>query len=215
MLKVWGRRNSANVQKVLWLIGELGLDHEVIAAGGAFGGLDTPAFLAMNPHGRIPVLEDGGLVAWESHTILRYIAARYGEGRFWDADPAVRARQEGWMDWTQTDLQPAFIGGVFWGYYRTPERQRNWPAINASLRQCAVLFARLDDALAGSPYLGGDEPSLADTAAGSALYRYYELDIERADLQNVAAWYERLRARPAYQAHVMVPFDDLRGRLSF
>jgi glutathione S-transferase len=215
VLRVWGRRNSANVQKVLWLIGELGLDYEHIPAGGAFGGLDTPAFLAMNPHGRIPVIEDGDLVAWESHAILRYIAARYGQGRFWDADPAVRARHEAWMDWTQTDLQPAFVGGVFWGYYRTPEDQRNWPAIEASLRQCAVLFGRLDHAVAARPYLGGPDPSLADITAGAALYRYFELDITRPELPNVAAWYDRLRSRPAYREHVMVAFDDLKGRLSF
>ena len=57
MLKIWGRRNSFNVQKVMWLVGELGLAHEHIDAGGAFGGLDTPAFRAMNPHGRVPVID--------------------------------------------------------------------------------------------------------------------------------------------------------------
>jgi len=69
MLKVWGRRSSFNVQKVMWLVGELELPHEHIDAGGAFGGLDTPAFLAMNPHGRVPVIADGDAVVWESHTI--------------------------------------------------------------------------------------------------------------------------------------------------
>jgi glutathione S-transferase len=82
MLKVWGRRSSFNVQKVMWLIGELGLAHEHIDAGGAFGGLDTPAFLAMNPHGRIPVIRDELATVWESHAILRYLAARDNAGRF-------------------------------------------------------------------------------------------------------------------------------------
>ncbi len=77
MLKVWGRRNSFNVQKVLWLIGELGLAHEHIPAGGDFGRLDEPSFRALNPHGRVPVIEDGDLAVWESHAILRYLAARY------------------------------------------------------------------------------------------------------------------------------------------
>ena len=70
MLKVWGRRSSFNLQKVMWLVGELGLPHEHIPAGGSFGGLD-PAVLAMNPHGRVPVIDDDGTVVWESHTILR------------------------------------------------------------------------------------------------------------------------------------------------
>ncbi|TCS17404.1 glutathione S-transferase N-terminal domain-containing protein [Caulobacter sp. BK020] len=82
MLKLWGRRSSANVQKVLWLIGELDLPHDLIPAGGGFGGLDDPAFRAMNPHGKVPVIADGAVVVWESHAILRYLAATYGENRF-------------------------------------------------------------------------------------------------------------------------------------
>jgi glutathione S-transferase len=71
MLKVWGRRSSFNVQKVMWLIGELDLPHQHIDAGGAFGGLDAPEFLAMNPHGRVPVIRDEDATVWESHAILR------------------------------------------------------------------------------------------------------------------------------------------------
>ncbi|WP_343717951.1 glutathione S-transferase N-terminal domain-containing protein, partial [Inquilinus sp.] len=70
MLTIWGRRNAFNVQKVMWLVGELGLPHEHIPAGGDFGGLDDPAFRARNPHGRVPVIDDGGMVVWESHSIL-------------------------------------------------------------------------------------------------------------------------------------------------
>src|SRR6266700_1143610 len=127
MLKVWGRRSSFNVQKVMWLIGELGLEHRHIDAGGRFGGLDTSAFLAMNPHGRVPVIQDGDATVWESHAIVRYLAARHGAGHFWSGDPAVRAVVDGWMDWSQTSLQPDFLVGVFWGFYRTPEDKRHWP----------------------------------------------------------------------------------------
>ncbi|KOQ20555.1 glutathione S-transferase, partial [Achromobacter xylosoxidans] len=115
MLTIWGRRSSFNVQKVLWLAGELGLAYEHVPAGGQFGLLDTPDFLRMNPHGRVPLLRDGDTVVWESHAILRYLAARHGADAFWSADPARRARADGWMDWAQTALQPAFLAGVFWG----------------------------------------------------------------------------------------------------
>src|SRR5215471_587771 len=111
MLKIWRRRSSFNVQKVLWLIGELGLAHEHIPAGGSFGRLDESPFRALNPHGRVPVLEDGDLAIWESHTILRYLAARYSSGKFWLDDPAARACIEGWMDWSQTSLQTDFLNG--------------------------------------------------------------------------------------------------------
>ena len=215
MLKVWGRRSSFNVQKVLWLIGELGLAHEHIPAGGSFGRRDEPGFLAMNPHGFVPVLQDGDVVAWESHTILRYLAARYGAPRFWSDDPAARARVEGWMDWSQTALQPAFLMGVFWGYYRTPEPQRDWPAIRRSMDACAAHFRLLDGILSRQAYLAGDALTLADIPAGTSLYRYYELDIERPSLPAVEAWYARLQQRPAYWEHVMVPFSELRGRLDY
>jgi glutathione S-transferase len=215
MIRVWGRRSSFNVQKVLWLVGEIGLAHEHIPAGGSFGRLEEPAFRALNPHGRVPVLQDGDLAVWESHAILRYLAARYGETRFWAGDPATRAPVDGWMDWAQTALQPAFLNGVFWGYYRTPEPQRDWPAIRQSLDCCADLFGMLDRILADRPFLTCDRLSLADIPAGTTMYRYFELDIDRPSLPNVEAWYRRLQQRPAYREHVMLPFGELRGRLDY
>lgn len=213
MLKVWGRRNSFNVQKVLWLVGELGLAYDHIQADGSFGGLDEPSFRALNPHGRIPVIEDGDLAVWESHAILRYLAARYGQKDFWADDPATRSHSDGWMDWVQTTLQPIFLTGVFWGYFRTPEALRDWPAIHKNLGLSADLLRLLDHVLADRPFLNGEAFSLADIPAGTSLYRYFELDIERPQLPNVEAWYRRLQERPAYREHVMIPFEDLRGRL--
>jgi glutathione S-transferase len=214
MLKVWGRRSSFNVQKVLWLVGELGLAHQHVPAGGSFGRLDEPAFRALNPHGRVPVLEDGDVAIWESHTILRYLAARYGRGTFWLDDLAERSRVESWMDWSQTSLQPDLMG-VFWGYYRTPDAQRDWPAIHRHLDRCTEHFRLLDRVLAARPFLMGEELSLGDIPIGTSLYRYFELDIERAELPHVTNWYQRLQQRPAYREHVMVPFAELRGRLEY
>jgi glutathione S-transferase len=213
MLKVWGRRNSFNVQKVMWLVGELGLVHEHVPAGGSFGQLDEPAFRALNPHGRVPVIEDGRLAVWESHAILRYLASRYGRNRWWAPDLAIRSRVDAWMDWSQTTLQPDMLTGVFWGFYRTPDAQRDWPAIRKSLARCAEHYQLLDRELADQPYLAGDQLSLADIPAGTSLYRYFELEIERPDVPNVMAWYQRLQERPAYRQHVMIAFEDLRGRL--
>ena len=216
MLQVWGRRNSSNVQKVMWLIGELDLPHEHIPAGGSFGLTQSAEFLAMNPHGRVPVIKDGdGTIVWESHSILRYLAARYGSPRFWSDDAGQRSQADRWMDWSQSTLQPAFLTGVFWGFYRTPEALRNAKSIEENLSRCAQYFLLLDRVLAERPFIAGDGLSLADIAAGSNLYRYFELDIKRPDVPNVQAWYDRLQLRPAFREHVMVPFDELFGRLSF
>jgi len=215
MLRVWGRNSSFNTQKVLWLVGELGLAHEHIPAGGDFGRLGEPGFRALNPHGRVPVIEDGDAVVWESHACLRYLAACYGRGVFWADDPAERARVDGWMDWSQTALQPDFLNGIFWGYYRTPEAQRDWPAINRSLARCAGHFTLLDRVLAGRSFLLGEQLSLADIPIGTSLYRYFELDIDHPELPHVRTWYERLQERPSYRQHVMLPFGELRGRLDY
>jgi glutathione S-transferase len=215
MLTVWGRRSSFNLQKVMWLVGELGIEHRQIEAGGRFGGLDTPEFKAMNPHGRVPVIDDRGVVVWESHAILRYLAARYARGSFWSDDDATRSLSDQWMDWAQTTLQPDVLVGVFWGFYRTPESQRNWLSINERIERCAQHFLLLDRLLVDRTFLLGDQLTLADIPIGANLFRYFSLDIERPSVPNVEAWYRRLQDRPAYRSHVMVPFDELRGRLEY
>jgi glutathione S-transferase len=199
----------------MWLVGELGIAHRHIELGGAFGGLDTPEFRALNPHGRVPVIVDGDVTVWESHTILRYLAARYGRESFWSEDAATRSRWERWMDWAQTTLQPDFLTGVFWGFYRTPQAQRDMRAVNEKIRHCAAHFQLLDAILANRPFLLGDRLTLADVPAGAHLYRYFNIDIARPHVPNVECWYRTLQERPAYRTHVMVSFDDLYGRLEY
>ncbi|HEY5237699.1 MAG TPA: glutathione S-transferase family protein [Rhizomicrobium sp.] len=211
MLKIYGRRNSINVQKVMWAVGELGLAHERIDVGGPFGGLNTPQFLTMNPLGRIPVIEDDGAIVWESHAIVRYLAAKYGEGSLWAADPAERSVADRWMDWAQADLYPAFFG-VFGGFFRTPESQRNWPAIRAAQTRTTALYRILDKLLADQPFIAGGTFTMGDIPAGTTLYRYYNLEIERPHLPNLERYYVHLRERAVYREHVMISFEDLRGR---
>lgn len=215
MLRIWGRRNSINVQKVMWAVGELGLTHERIDAGGSFGGLDTDEFAVMNPNRRIPVLDDSGTIVWESHAIVRYLAVKYGPGSLAPGDSGICAQSDMWMDWVLADLQPAFIGGVFWNFYRTPETRRNWESIRKGLARSTILFRLLDRHLDGRFFVAGDSLTIGDIPAGVQLYRYFNLDIDRPELPNVEGWYKRLQEREAYRAHVMVPFDDLYGRLTF
>ena len=81
MIKIWGRNTSVNVQKVMWALGELGVPHERIDVGGAFGKNNEPAYLAMNPNGLVPTLEEDGFLLWESNSIVRYLAAKFGAAR--------------------------------------------------------------------------------------------------------------------------------------
>jgi glutathione S-transferase len=211
MLKVWGRRNSSNVQKVMWLIGELGLAYEHVSVGGKYGGLDDPAYRKMNPHGRIPMIQDGELVVWESQSILRYIAAQYGRGSFWPDSAAERSVADSWGDWAVSSPVAEF-NAFFWAWFRTPEPERDWPLIEKHRALMAKHFQTLDTTLGDRPFLAGAALSLADIPIGCALYRYFESDIEKPDLPNLAAYYARLKERPAYQENVMIPFEELRGR---
>jgi len=215
MLTLWGRRSSFNVQKVMWLLGELALPHRHIEAGGAHGGLDTDAFGAMNPHRKVPVIDDDGHVVWESHAILRYLAARHGTARFWTEDARERSQADRWIDWAATSLQPDFLMGVFWGFFRTPPPARDTAAVAAAIARCDAHMAILDRVLAGRPFLSGEAPGLADIPAGTALFRWFTLDIPRAPAPHVEAWYARLCQRPAYRDGVMIPYGELRGRLAF
>jgi glutathione S-transferase len=211
MLKIWGRSTSANVQKVLWMVDEIGLAYERIDAGGRFGGLDTPAYRALNPNARVPTLEDDGVVVWESNAILRYLAARYSEGNLWDQDPGARAQVDQWMDWMQTTLAPDYYG-LFWAAVRTPPERRNPVAIKQHARQLGEHYRLLDHLLAGRAFLLGDRLSLADIAIGVTLYRYHAMEVERPALANFAAWYASLGQRPAFRNNVMTSFEELRGR---
>jgi|TARA_Y100000310_G_scaffold344554_1_gene457936 glutathione S-transferase len=213
-MKVYARRSSSNSQKVLWFLGELGLTYEFVDTGGAAGGLDAPDYLAMNPNGTVPLILDDDLPVWESHTILRYLAARYGTEQYWPQDPVARSHIDRWMDWSQAQFDRAFMG-LFWGYYRTPQEQRNEAQVQGWVDQCQALTGIMNGRLGEHHYLGADDLTLADIPAGSLMYRYVHLDVTRDLPEHVAAWYERLAARDAFQDHIMRPFDELRGRLAF
>ena len=213
-VRLWGRASAFNVQKVLWLLGELGLPFDHSEVGGAHGGLDAPEFLRMNPHGRVPVLRDGDTVIWESHSVLRYLAARYGSETLWPVDPAARSHVDRWMDWSLASLQPAFMR-LFWGYFRTPPDLWDRPGLQPAIEECDRFFALLDGQLAERAYLAGPAFSLADIPAGTALYRYFGMGLPVPRHRHVDAWYGRLCAREPYRRAIMVPFEELRGRVEY
>ena len=214
MITLWGRRNSVNVQKVLWTLGELRLAYDHIDAGGDAGGLDDPAFRAMNPHGRVPVLKDGEAAIWESNAIVRYLSARYSPGGLCPEDLGERAAAEAWMDWTLATLQPAIMG-LFWGFYRTPAAARDAARNRVLAADCARAICALDAWLAQRLFVAGPAFSMADIAAGTLMYRYFEIDVGRPPAPAVAAWRARLAERTPYAEHVMRPFGELLGRLAF
>jgi len=203
MLTIWGRNNSNNVKKVLWCAEEIGLAYDSIPAGGSFGLTADPAYRAMNPNGLVPTIRDGDFVLWESNAIVRYLATRYAPGTLAPEDPQARASADRWMDFATSSVAPPFRD-VFWGMIRTAPEKRDLAAIAAGREKCATLFAIVDRALADQPWLSGESFGMGDIPLGCFAYAWLEMPIERPDMPNLAAWYERLKQRPAYQKAVMI-----------
>jgi glutathione S-transferase len=209
-ITVWGRATSSNVQTVMWTLAELGLAHERIDLGGAYGGNDAAEYRAMNPNGLIPTMRDGDLVLWESPAILRYLSAKYGEEAFWPSDPGARAALDKWAEWAKTSLAPALIYKVFWQLVRVREAERDMGLVASGAEELKGFMAILDQRLAEGAYLGGEDICFADIMVGHLLYRYMTLDFPKIATPQVDAYYARLTARPAYAEHVMVSYDTLR-----
>jgi len=214
MLKVWGRSNAYNVQKVLWLLDEISLNYEHINVGSNKGDLNTEAFLSMNPNARIPLIEDNELIVWESNTILRYLASEYDSNRYCYSSPAERTNIERWMDWELATLQPDFIS-LFWEFYRTPKEQRNKEKINHYLNRCHNNISILNKHLKNRKYLAGSLFTIADIAVGTSFFRYYNMGVTVEEFENVNIWYQHLFNRDSYQKTIALPFDELKGRLEF
>jgi glutathione S-transferase len=202
MIKIWGRKTSSNVQKVMWAVGEIGLPHQRIDIGGPFGKNREPAYLTMNPNGLVPTLEEeDGFLLWESNSVVRYLAAKHQSTVLEPADPHARGRASQWMDWQLAVCGPA-ITPVFWGLIRTPPEKRDHTAIETGKKNTTAAMVMVDEQLAKTAYLAGDAFSYGDIPVGIMAYRYRQLVPERPALKNFERWYAAISARQAFKDHV-------------
>ena len=204
MLKIWGRTNSVNVQKVLWCCEEARIPYDRVEAGGAFGVVNTPEYRRLNGNGLVPTIDDDGFVLWESNAIVRYLAAKHASGRLWPDDLARRANADRWMDWQQTTFWPA-IRALFMGLVRTPVEKRDPRALEDSRLKTAEVLEVLDGHLASSAFVAGDDLTAGDIPLGCGIWRWMALPVERPARPNVQRWFDALAQRPAYKAVVMRP----------
>jgi len=207
MLTIYGRTNSANVQKVLWCLAEIGVPYRRIDAGLAHGKNHEPWYLALNPNGLVPLMQDGAFTLWESNTIVRYLASKHAHGSLYPAAPEHRALAERWMDWQLSTLvRPVSI--VFQNLFRTPVEKRDSAAIEHNLVVANRAVAVLDAHLATQPYVAGASFTIGDIAVGTIAHRWLEIpDIERPPLTALREWRARLAERKGFKAHVMLPLS--------
>ena len=202
MLKLWGRTNSVNVKKALWCLDELGLKYERSDAGMQFGVVNTPEYRKMNPNGLVPTMDEDGFILWESHSIVRYLSAKFGKGVLWPMDERTRAVANQWMDWAFS-----FQGSVrdsFWHLIRTPPEKRDAQAIENSRVKSGEMARILDAALADRMYVAGAF-SMGDIPVGCEVQRWMRLPMERPKLPHLEAWFERLCVRTAFKKNVDIP----------
>ena len=196
MLRILGRLSSVNVQKVVWCADELGIPYQRLDVGGKFGGNDTPEYLAKNPNGLVPTIEeDDGFVLYESNAIVRYLAAKHAPDQLWPTDLRRRADVDRWMEWQSTAYTPA-MWAAFWQLIRTPVEKQDAAAVEASRAKTEKLSGILDAHLASRRYVAGDGFSAADIVVGCAAHRWLNLPLARARRQNLERWYAELKARP-------------------
>jgi glutathione S-transferase len=206
MLTIWGRINSINVMKVLWMCTELGLAYRRIDAGMQHGVVDTDEYGAMNPNRRVPTIRDGDFTLWESNAIVRYLAARERATQWLPNEPRARADTERWMDWSTSTLA-APMTTIFWQLIRTPVERRDPAAIERSTVETVRLFELLDRQLQARASLCGATPTVADIAIAPFVHRWLALPINHPQLSALDAYYRRMMSRPAFRQHVALPLS--------
>lgn len=200
MLRIWGREDSLNVQKVMWCVRELGLEYEQIPAGRQYGIINEDWYRAMNPNGFIPTIDDDGFVLWESNSIVKYLCAKYSPGKLSPADPKEYANADRWMSWQGSTLGIT-MRQILVNMVRTPPERQNRELIKELVATTTEHWTILDQRLVNREYIIGRDFSMVELVFGPHIYRWFTYPIDRPDLPNLWAWYERLKQRPYYNPH--------------
>jgi glutathione S-transferase len=199
MLKVYGRANSINVRKVLWMLGEIGLPYEREDWGRGYRPTADPVFRAINPVGVVPVIDDGAFRLRESNTIVRYLADKHGRADLYPKDLETRATVESWMDWANTD----FARGMTPIFHSKVVKNPAYDAqVDGAIKDWSGQMQVLEDHLAkAGPYVMGEAFTIGDIPVGLVVNRWFSIDFAKPQFKMVAAYYDRLAERAPYREH--------------
>ncbi len=190
-MRVLGRETSGNVQKVLFLLEELGVAYDREDYGRQFSNTATEEYLTLNPTGKVPTLVDGDVAIWESNTILRYIASTAGPGLY-PADPAKRSEIERWMDWLLASVNSSYMT-----IFKATKAGDDVP--DAAIQELAAALTMADKQLGMTKYLAGDTVTLADICLAPILHRCINFPVDLPDLPSLRRWHGNMAERPAFQ----------------
>lgn len=199
MIRLLGRQTSGNVQKVIFLLEELGVEYAREDYGGEFGKLQTPEYLALNPHAKVPTLIEDKTVIWESNTILRYLAATKNP-EMKGSSPAQAADVERWMDWLLASVNPHYM--TAFQESKKPEQERNSTAFASAVSQLDGLLAIAEAHMEDKSYFALNRLTLADIALGPILKRCLDFPGERKPTQSLKSWVATLETHDAFQVAI-------------
>jgi glutathione S-transferase len=201
MLRILGRASSINVRKVLWACAEFNIPFAREDWGNGFQPTDAPQFLSLNPNAMVPVIQDGDFTLWESNSIIRYLANRYGDAALYPAEAQARARIDQWIDWQASDLNRAW-SYPFMSLVRQSPAHQDAKALAAGCAEWARYMGILEQQLGKTgAFVAGEHFTLADIPIGLSVQRWFATPIDHPKLPAVSAYYERLSQRPGYLAH--------------
>lgn len=201
MLKILGKSSSINVRKVLWTCAEIGIPYDLEQWGAGTQSTNTAHFLALNPNGMVPVIEDDGVTLWESNTICRYLANKHRRTDLLPAEPMARAQVEKWMDWQATELNNAWRY-AFMALVRQSAAHRDPASLAAGIADWNRYMSILDTQLSTTnAYVNGATFSLADIVLGLSVQRWMAAPIDHPQLTAVTAYYQRLSERAGFMLH--------------
>jgi len=199
MMKVHGHPCTVNSRKVLWTLEELGRAYTLHLIELAKSEQKAPGFLALNPNGRMPVIEDEGLVLYESNAILLYLCEAPGAVSLLPTERVQRAHVYQWLSWQTSDLSPAFVQPFLMRFNAIFGAPFDEAAHRKHLERTAQVLRLLDAHLAGRRFMVGPGLSLADIALAESVAMADDAGIGLTPYNHVRAWLEPLFERPAFQ----------------
>ena len=199
MLTIYGRKSSANVQKVRWICSEGILEFKTEVVGGKHGELTSPEFIRLNPNSTIPVLKDGDFILYESNSIIKYISDKFDILRS-DTQEKIALNNQ-WIDWSSS------VFGLNCSTYTAhnillPIEQRNTTLASEAKKNIRSCFGLLNKQLEKTNYLLDNELSLADIPVGCWIHRCVVLGLDISEFKFLEKLYVNLKERSAFRTEV-------------
>lgn len=200
-MKLYNADLSPNAWRVRAVAAELEIDLEIIDVDLRGGGTKTADFLAKNPNGKVPVLEDGDFVVWESRAIVAYLASLKPEKGLYPDDAKTRAVIDQWSYWQAVHLGPTFQKIVFETFMKGlfGMGETDQAVVDAEMKTLEQLLAVLEGALVGKDWIA-DTLTLADFGLSSTFIYRKPAGISLDAWPNIARWAAAIESRPSWKA---------------